>query len=159
MNVLTEIQVFWWNLFALVTSPDFEEVLFQVYLSMGQTMIAKSQLQDRTSAETIKDIAEQFRGFSTSAQPTTGLSMVRMWPIFRPTTIATFDRVQELLRLGEMAATFDRLVWKVNAPIIDLSSVRLSIAKVLHLARTQVATVKPLIKARCKICNRYLKGY
>jgi len=126
---------------------------------MGQTMIAKTQLQDRTSAETFKDIAEQFRGFSTSAQPTTGLSIERMWPIFRPTTIATFDRVQELLRLEEMAATFDRLVWKINAPIIDLSFVRVSIANVLHLARTQVATVNPLLKARCKLCNRYSQDY
>lgn len=155
MKVFTDIQIFWWNLFALVTSSHFEEAIFQVYLSLGKIMIAETQKHGCTSVQMIEDIAEQFSSFSVTALPTTGLSMERIWPLFRPPTIATFDRMQELLQLEEMATTFDRLLWKVNVPITELISVRVSITNVLNLARTQYTSVNNLLKARLHNCNRY----
>ena len=75
-----------------------------------------------------------------------GLSMERMWIALRPQTVGTFEQLQILWRLEDIAQRFDQRVHLFRAPISQKVALRKSIARAGLLAFDHDVAFCPLIQ-------------
>lgn len=69
-------------------------------------------------------IKEQFDRISSTASRTTGLSMERMWQVYKPTVPKTFAQLLGLQRLLSLAKNFGGLMWSIRAPVANIAAVQ-----------------------------------
>lgn len=94
-------------------------------------------------------IQKQFEGFHRQTKITTGLSMETIWNVCHPPIVPTIKHLEDLWQLEAIANQFDELVWTMQAPLADLSTLRQSIADAFELARQQEVDVQALTKVGC----------
>jgi midasin len=58
----------------------------------------------------------------------TGLSMERLWSAFRPLTPSTWQKLDTMLRLENLAVRFDSVSRKIRQPINDIVALSQSIS-------------------------------
>lgn len=143
---LDRIRRFWWDLFNLTSSPDFEEAVFQVYLQMGTSKITRIEPDEASLRQCVAETSKQFQGFHAAAQLTTGLSMELLWNICRRAAVPTMERLTSLVQLERLADQFDLAAWQIKAPMEELYEIRKSIASTLIITRNQDVDVKTLIE-------------
>lgn len=110
-------------------SSEFDEGAFQVYLVIGQSIVA----QGDTTKE-LKPISELFDSmlnlFNPSWKLSTGLSMETLWKMFRPCTAKSITELSTRIQAEELATRFDGLKWSVGASLRDLDLIRQSIVQI-----------------------------
>ncbi|KAI9827912.1 MAG: hypothetical protein M1819_006855 [Sarea resinae] len=124
---LKEVTDYWWDIFHLVQSTEFEESVFQVHLSIGRSIVASYTVADEPSRSLTEGIATCLDAFTQMWQLSSGLSMERLWMKLRPETCSSMKQLQTLLRLEQLADRFDDMVWKVKVPLANLSNIRHSV--------------------------------
>lgn len=116
-------------------SPDFNDGVFQVYLSLGRFMIDNNRgataLQPFLAA-----IAHDLDYFNASWRLTTGLRMEALWAILRPPTAADLQQLKSIMQIEELADRFDALAWKSGMSIEQLYSMQKSIIRTLPAVRS-----------------------
>lgn len=116
-------------------SLDFDDGVFQVYLSLGRSMIAnfggETALQSFAAA-----IAHELDCFNASWRLSTGLRMEALWTIFQPPTATDLQQLRAILQIEELADRFDALTWNSGMSIEQLYSMRKSIIRTLPAIRS-----------------------
>jgi len=162
---LLPIITFWWKLFQLVSQSSLDEAVFQVYLNVGQRMLAGGIIDSESSDQVTKHIAKQFEGFHAQTKMTSGLSMELIWRLCRPSVMPTMQRLEKLWQLEQIAEQFDAVVWLMKAPVSELSAVRISIVQAIALARRQDVDVESLQKVclgtamACQVFSNKFQGF
>jgi midasin len=78
-------------------------------------------------------VSRALDSFNPSWQLMTGLSMEKIWASFKPAVPSSIGHLEALSQLRGLADRFDRILWKVRAPIDSTASLRISIAKALEV--------------------------
>ena len=122
-----ELTTYIHDVFDFALSKPFDEGVFQVYLTIGRSMIVRANaiegVQDLYSA-----LAMQLNLFNLSWKLSTGRSMEALWNTFRPPTVREMRHLRLILQIEELADSFDDLAWRSKAPFEDLVDLRRSIA-------------------------------
>lgn len=116
-------------MFDLAMASEFDEGTFQVHLMIGRLIV----VHGGTTKE-LKPISEQFNSmlnlFNPSWKLTTGLSMEKLWEIFRPHTAKSIAELNTRIQVEELATRFDNLKWSAGASFRDLDLIRHSIVRI-----------------------------
>lgn len=115
---------------------------------MGKTLMTDLSEASAGTSAIRASITQNLAGFKTNGQLTTGLSMDCIWQNFKPDTVSSYDRLQVLLRLTDLADHFGSIVWRLEAPIEELAFLHRSIGDAVDEATSSDALVEPLIKVR-----------
>lgn len=109
-------------------SSEFDEGAFQVYLIIGRSIV----VHGGTTKE-LEPINEQFDSmlniFNPSWKLSTGLSMEKLWRMFRPSTAKSNTELSNRLQAEELATRFDNLKWSAGASVRDLDLICRSIVR------------------------------
>ncbi|KAL9004418.1 MAG: hypothetical protein Q9188_002756 [Gyalolechia gomerana] len=120
---LEECYAFITDLIDVTHSTGFDEAEFQVYLSLGQHVIAGLQLKIRTS-ELVEVIKKGLDGLDTSGQLESGQSMDMIWSRTRPPTPTSFEQLERMMQIEQLAERFDKISWTFDAPLNRLAGMR-----------------------------------
>lgn len=110
-------------------SPEFDEGAFQVHLMIGRSIVACGG-----NSKEVRLIDEKFNCmlnlFNSSWKLTTGLSMEKLWEIFRPSTSKSIVELDTHMGVEALATRFDNLKWSASASLRDLVLIRHSIVRI-----------------------------
>lgn len=120
---LEECYAFLTDLIDVTHSTGFDEAEFQVYLSLGQHIIAGLQLKTRAN-ELVEAIKKGLDGLDTSGQLESGQSMDMIWSRTRPPTPTSFDQLERMMQIEQLAERFDKISWPLDAPLNRLAGMR-----------------------------------
>jgi midasin len=144
----------WWETYRLASSPDFEDAVFQTHLQICRDVLsrelsgvtlstnrsARSQevtLRQMPSQNTVEFVQERIQYyFESGFTLTTGLSMEKLWRLFRPKPISSIEKLQILVDIEELATRFDHLKWRASMSISELSSITSSLVDAYGLILT-----------------------
>lgn len=116
-------------MFDLTISSEFDEGAFQVHLMIGRSVVAHGG-----TMQELKPIYEKLDSllnlFNASWKLTTGLSMEKLWKMFRPPTAESNKDLSTRMQLEELATRFDNLKWSAGAAFRDLDLMRHSIVRI-----------------------------
>ena len=129
----------------VVDKCPFEESLFQVHLDLWRILIRSTEAAQNTLGTFASAISDGIAKFMPACEMSTGLSMERLWLIFRPTTPSTMNHFQTVLGMESLASRFDAIAWKCAAPLEEIMSIRSSISAALQMIRGRAADDKPLL--------------
>lgn len=116
-------------------SLDFDDGVFQVYLSLGRSII--DHIRGETALRPfVAAIAHELDCFNASWRLSTGLRMEALWTIFQPPTAADLQQLKAILQIEELADRFDALAWKSGMSIKRLYATRKSIIRTLPAIRS-----------------------
>ena len=107
----------WFSTFDLASSPTFDEAIFQVHIQMWKKLSASIKDTPAACHGFLEKIKAPLRLLESSQQLTTGLSMERLWIVFRPDTPKTLQQLDMLLRLERLAPRLSAVVWKTCQPL------------------------------------------
>ena len=114
------------DIFDLANSLEFDESVFQTYLSIGRCITAQASLCDD-----IRPLAEKLDSelseFNLSWQLSTGLSMEVLWRLFKPPLAKNITQLESRVLVKELANRFDAIKWTTCPSIRDLERLRWSI--------------------------------
>lgn len=136
-------------MFDLGDSSNFDDGVFQVYLSLGRSMIGNTR-EDTTLQPFVAAIAHGLDCFNASWRLSTGLRMEALWNIFRPLTAANLQQLKAILQIEELADRFDALAWKSGMSIEQLYSMRKSIIRTLPAIRSSPSQFTRKISVRAE---------
>ena len=139
VNLTRDMLSYQRDMFDLANSSSFDDGVFQVYLSLGRSLIVnikgEAALQHFSAAMT-----HGLDYFNASWQLSTGLRMESLWAIFRPPHIATdLRQLKLILQIEELSDRFDALAWKSKLSIGQLYSMRKSIIRTLPAVRSSTS--------------------
>lgn len=143
---LTDLLLYWKDLYDLVQSPVFEESEFQAYLTTGQELSSRALGDEGVSGFLQQKLGSGLSQFHASWQLSTGLSMERLWEACRPQTPPTLSQLSVYLRMEELADRFDNALWRSWIPVAQVNSVRASIAEALSVMQSQHTQSEELIE-------------
>ena len=142
--MLRLIQDLWWNLFLLVEATGFDEAIYQAIISLWRESLSGQDTNEHSSlVESQCQLLD--RAFSTH-RLSSGLEMDRLWSVLRPQTASTVEHLESMLRLEALADRFDSLIFRSQAPILQLAQVRNSFQNALVTASTNAVDSNPLVE-------------
>lgn len=144
---MQKIQALVWTLFKTVTSAEFEEATFQMFLTIFREAVGRARVQEDTTTPLIA-ISKELDGFKAKSRLTTGLGMESIWNLARPITASSNERLAAVLQLQQFAKSFDNMVWRMKAPLLELADLRGAIIQALSLATMEDLTVESLLAVR-----------
>jgi midasin len=103
-----------------VRSPDFDEAVLPVLISLWRAALAQHGQEDPIAETQLGLVTASFRDNSLS----TGVHMDDLWQHLRPPTAPTIDRLNTLLHLESLADQFDEAIFRAKAPLEQLAQVR-----------------------------------
>ncbi|KAB8209997.1 hypothetical protein BDV34DRAFT_209809 [Aspergillus parasiticus] len=123
-NALRTVLNFCMDIFRLTAARDIDEGEFQVYLQIGRELCAALS----SSFEPLKKLAvalsQALSRFQESWALKTGLSMQRLWELWRPATPATGGQLKSILDLESVASEFTNIATKTHLDLSQLSQMR-----------------------------------
>ncbi|KAE8307881.1 hypothetical protein BDV41DRAFT_568708 [Aspergillus transmontanensis] len=126
-NALRTVLNFCMDIFRLTAARDIDEGEFQVYLQIGRELCAALS----SSFEPLKKLAvalsQALSRFQESWALKTGLSMQRLWELWRPATPATGGQLKSILDLESVASEFTNIATKTHLDLSQLSQMRNSL--------------------------------
>lgn len=126
MQYVSHVISYLQDIFDLTNSPEFDEGIFQTYLSIGRC------ISERASAcNEVKSLAEKLDSelseFDLSWQLSTGLSMEVLWRLFKPPLAQNLRQLESRAGAKQLANRLDAIKWMTGASIRDLERLRWSI--------------------------------
>ena len=121
------------DIFDISNSPDFDEGVFQVYQTVGRSMVThtfKHDAPQSLSARMAHDLSLKLDTFNSSWQLYSGLRMEQLWQIFRPAVASSLPQLECSLRVKELADRFDALKWSSGSSVQELDILRSSIVRI-----------------------------
>ncbi|KAF2836680.1 P-loop containing nucleoside triphosphate hydrolase protein [Patellaria atrata CBS 101060] len=148
-NSETEVYIlrfcqFWRDLFQFVHSQDFNEASFQVYLKLGVSIVS-SNLGGGAIATNLLPLSREMKLFGSFAELETGLDMEKIWVCFRPVVPSTYDRLQSLIKLEDLADRFNTSIWQYQVPLEELCRICGSLRDAMDLILSQDIDASGLI--------------
>ncbi|KAL8938859.1 MAG: hypothetical protein Q9216_003662, partial [Gyalolechia sp. 2 TL-2023] len=120
---LEECFAFLVDLIDITHSTNFDEAEYQVYLSLGQHIIAVLQYEATTN-ELADVIKKGLDGLDTSGQLESGQSMDVLWSRIRAPTPRSFRQLERLMQIEQLAEQFDKFCWTSDMSINQLGELR-----------------------------------
>lgn len=134
------------DMFELTNSPDFDEGVFQTYLSIGRCITAQASVCDEIKP-LVEKLDSELSGFDLSWQLSTGLSMETLWRLFRPPLAKNLAQLESRIEAKQLANRFDAIKWTTCVSIRNLERLRSSI---IHLHDT-IDSVDSEVNERLKV--------
>ena len=117
----------------LANSPNFEESAFQVYQSIGRSLVAKIAprrgLED-LFARIAYELARRLDKMGAVWQLYSGFAMESLWSAFKPPTVRSASQLRFVRDVEGLADRFDELKWRSGASIAELLDTRNSLVGV-----------------------------
>jgi len=153
----------WRETYRLASNPEFEDAIFQAHLDIYRDVLsrelsmitpsmnrgAKSQVSlfQMPSQKVIEFVQERIQHyFESGFKLTTGLSMEKLWRLFRPKPIPSIEKLQTLIDMEELATRFDNLKWRTSASVSELSSITSSLVEAYGLILTSEVDGRSLVQ-------------
>jgi midasin len=114
------------DMFDLTDSLDFDEGVFQTYLTIGRS-ITDHVVEFSAIRSLSEKLNSELSAFNASWQLCTGLSMEILWQLFKPPLAKNLEQLESRARAKELANRFDAIKWMTGATIRDLDLLRWSI--------------------------------
>ncbi|KAL9073027.1 MAG: hypothetical protein Q9157_004900 [Trypethelium eluteriae] len=125
---------FWWNIFEMLSVEDFDEPRYQALLKVGKSKITSaSQAEcDGDLLETARASMDKLEGFLALS---TGRAIEPLWRLFEsPQRVASHKALQTLLRLENLADTFDKTcMMSTRTSLLETARIRDSFADAMRL--------------------------
>lgn len=102
---------------------SFEEAVFQVYLSLGQSMLADLHW-NAIAKDLIEGMRKGLNGLTPLWQLHSGQSMDLIWSRIRPPVATTLENLEQTLLAERLAERFDALIWTSDVPLERLGQIR-----------------------------------
>lgn len=125
---------FWWDLFHLLNSANFDEAVFQAYLDIGRSLF-HGRMRAPLSQILGDSVVTALSTFRSKNELTNGPSMVALWSALKPQTPRTFSQLQDLLRLEKLADKFDAYAQRFEGPLEDSMKLQQSFSNALQIMR------------------------
>lgn len=127
VQFLRSILEFCWDMTGLTQSKVLDVGLFQTYLQVGQA-ISPTSSGGYPPLEALKATwSRSQEAFGETWNLSTGLSMQRLWELWRPATPTDLEHLRSMIELEKIASRFDRIIFKARVPLSQLSQVRNSL--------------------------------
>ncbi len=127
MKSVKKIISYWFATFQLALRPV-HATQFQAYIQLWKTLVAPPGASDNSDVALFDNISRRLNELSLPWQLGTGLSMERLWSAFRPLTPSTWQKLDTMLRLENLAVRFDSVSRKIRQPINDIVALSQSIS-------------------------------
>lgn len=131
-------------------SSEFDEGSFQVYLIIGQSIVAHEGVSNELDPINEK-LNSMLSLFNPSWKLSTGLSMEKLWKIFRPNTAKSLTELGTRIQVEELAARFDKLKWSTDASFRDLDIIRHSIVRISGA----INSLGPITDDHFEVCHSF----
>lgn len=127
VQFLRGILEFCWDVVRLTQCKTLDVGVFQTYLQIGQK-ISPTFEESYPPLEALKiTLSRSLEGFGEMWNLTTGLSMQRLWDLWRPATPTDLEHLRSMIELETIASRFDRIIFKARVPLSQLSQMRNSL--------------------------------
>lgn len=127
VQIIHDILKFSWDMVRLTQCKTLDVGIFQTYLQIGQRIVSVAG-GGYSPLETLKTTwSRSLETFGESWNLTTGLSLQRLWDLWRPATPTDLEHLQSMIELETIASRFDRIIFKARVPLSQLSQVRNSL--------------------------------
>ena len=133
MPFASEVLSYLQDIVRLTSSQDFDEALFQSYITIGKWMCARG-VAGRSNQSLSADLASTFGlkldTFDAFWQLHSGLRMEQLWMKFRPATASDMLQLELSVKIKDIAGRFDSLKWRSGASIQELDILRSSLVRI-----------------------------
>jgi midasin len=120
---------FLWDIFRLTNHKNLDEAGFQSYLQLGSSLFS-GQNSDTIDLERLAAFSTlQLSKFKSAWALSSGLSMQRIWQMWRPLTCSNEKRLCQLIKLEQIEAAFRDISHRTRADLWELSKIRNSLSE------------------------------
>lgn len=151
MQFVGHVISYLWDIFDLTNSSEFEDGVFQTYLSIGRCIHERfTQCNEINSLAKMLD--SELNEFNVSWQLSTGLSMEILWHLFKPPLAKNLRQLESQTGAKYLANRFDAIKWSTGASVRDLDLLSWSIINlhdtlnVADLEDNERTKVRPFIE-------------
>lgn len=145
---LEEMVFYWLALFNMTSVSVLDEATFQVHLSLWEALPAKHSCARNYCKVLHQGVEKALASLKSSCHLSTGLSMERLWEIFRPQIPPTMQLLEKQIHFEELLSSFDTLLWQSRLPLADAVGLRDS---VISTIRAVISNVEQ--SALLEVCN------
>ncbi|KAL8958222.1 MAG: hypothetical protein Q9193_004680, partial [Seirophora villosa] len=117
------------DLIDIAHGVEFEEAAFQVYLSLGQSMLSELS-QDAAIEDLIETMHRGLDNFTPFWQLRSGQSMDSIWSHMKPPVPVTSKQLEHNMQTEQLAERFDALVWTLDVPVEKIEDFRQKISQI-----------------------------
>ena len=117
--------------------------IFAIILQTGNNLAKQLTQTDVPARELGARFGELLSGFNAVWKLSSGLSLERMWNVWRPATPNDLAKLAGLSEVESAASRFDSLIWRLQLPLSQITNVRASLlgAQELVLSDDTINTV------------------
>lgn len=133
------------DLFSLTHDKHLDEGAFMIFLQKGWSLLTQNEFAAPSSSIAVVT-RSALEKFNASWKLTSGLSMQRMWPHFRPKTAKSLRQLHSLLKLDTVEGEFQSLAWNANVSIADLAATRQYFSAARHIILESDADAEELFE-------------
>jgi midasin len=142
-----ELLFFLKDVFDLSHSSIFDEGAFQVYQTVGRSIVARIielRRSESLASQMAHELNLKLNTFNSSWQLYSGVRMEQLWHTFRPAVASSLSQLKYGLQLRELAERFDALKWSSGASVQELDMLRDSIVRMHNTITNSWQEVGPL---------------
>ena len=126
------------DVFDLSQSKEFDEGIFQAYLTIGRNMV--SNLRENGPQALARPLEDGLDTFNEVWKLSSGQSMELLWNDFRLPTANSVQHLELKIRAERLTDEFDTIEWPPDISLQDLSNIRQSVAQVYSCTRAESLT-------------------
>ncbi|KAH8705746.1 putative midasin [Talaromyces proteolyticus] len=151
---LREISRFCWEIYSATQAKELDEGEFQIYLQTGQKALKSASDQGPILSTLSSVMSPSFSRFHSAWMLTTGLSMRRIWDIWRPITCSNPEQLSLLLEVEAATTEFSKVALKTSLSLAQLGMMWKSLVDAQNAMLLQNVDGKALVQGlREKVQN------
>ncbi|KAK2756745.1 AAA ATPase midasin [Arachnomyces sp. PD_36] len=127
LQFLRSILELCWDMIRLTQCKVLDVGIFQIYLQVGRTISSSLESSYPPVAALKTSLSGSLDAFGETWNLTTGLSIQRLWDLWRPATPTDLEHLRSMIELEMLSSRFDRIIFKARVPLSQLSQVRNSL--------------------------------
>ena len=108
---------FCWDIFNVTQVRELDEGVFQIYLQIGQQILSSAVETQSALSPLFSSLAQLLGRFRSTWALRTGLSMRRIWDVWRPVTCTDIEQLHSLLDLESVVSEFNKIALQTRLNI------------------------------------------
>ncbi|KAF9893737.1 hypothetical protein FE257_009907 [Aspergillus nanangensis] len=134
------------DVFKLTSKSELDEGEFQVYLQIGKDLCAFLLKSWEALSPLVFALSHRLKRFQENWALKTGLSMQKLWELWRPATPASQDQLRSVLALEGVASEFTHIATMTHLDLAQLSEVRNSLINAQRFILIEGADEEELVQ-------------
>ena len=141
------------DLLDLAHSQDFDAAVFQVYQSIGRSLVTSltnDESPDHFSSSLAREFSSHLDAFKSSWQLFSGNEMEKLWNSFKPNTATDLSQLESSLLVKGLGDQYDALRFSVGTSIQETDQLQNSLIEIHDSLREGVLTAENPLTVRGK---------